>query len=40
MYTVRKIMMVSYFLLGMQEKRQGSNILKIMIITTTTTANL
>lgn len=39
MYTVIKIMMVSYFLLGMKKKRQGSNILKIIIITTTT-ANL
>ena len=39
MYTVIKIMMVSYFLLGMKKKRQGSNVLKIIIITTTT-ANL
>ena len=39
MYTVIKIMMVSYFLLGMKKKRQGRKVLKIIIITTTT-ANL
>ena len=39
MYIVIKIMMVSYFLLGMKKKRQGSNVLKIIIVTTTT-ANL